>query len=257
MQKEYIPGIGRGIMLVLATVIAAHALRYYAALENVWLGIDPNIKAVILRVPLQALTHMLIALAALILGPLQFFPGLRARHPKLHRWSGRIYVLACVIGGAAALATSPSASGGSVAGLGFGTLAILWIGTTAAAWISAVQRKARVASATHAIRLRDVLRSRRPSPADSDRLSAGVRQLFRHVSHFGVYFVDTQRLDRRPFFDVGGAVALSSMKPSRTREKGSCVCLPRKPVRSHSFKDRSQHLSFQTYIRKPAAAKRS
>jgi hypothetical protein len=25
MQKEYIPGIGRGIMLVLATVITAHA----------------------------------------------------------------------------------------------------------------------------------------------------------------------------------------------------------------------------------------
>jgi len=139
MRKEYIPGIGRGIMLVLATIVAVHALRYYAALENVWLGIDPNIKAVILRVPLQALTHMLIAPAALILGPLQFFPGLRARHLKLHRWSGRIYVLACVIAGAGALATSPSASGGWVAGLGFGILAVLWIGTTVAAWISAVQ----------------------------------------------------------------------------------------------------------------------
>ena len=139
MQTGYIPRIGLGTMVVLGTVVAAHSLRYYAVLENVWFGIDPNIKAVILQAPLQALTHMLIAPAALVLGPLQFLPGLRARHPTLHRWSGRVYVLACVIGGAGALATSPFASGGWVAGLGFGILAVLWIGTTMAAWISAVR----------------------------------------------------------------------------------------------------------------------
>jgi uncharacterized membrane protein len=138
MQTGYVSRIGRGIMVVLATVVAAQSLRYYAALENVWFGIDPNIKVVILQAPVQALTHTLIAPAALVLGPLQFFPGLRARHPTLHRWSGRVYVLACVIGGTGALATSPFASGGWVAGLGFGILAVLWIGTTVAAWISAI-----------------------------------------------------------------------------------------------------------------------
>jgi hypothetical protein len=139
MQTGYIPRIGRGIIVVLATLVAAQSLRYYAALENVWFGIDPNIKAVILQAPLQALTHMLIAPVALVLGPLQFFPGLRARHLTLHRRSGRVYVLACVIGGIGALATSPFASGGWVASLGFGILAVLWIGTTMAAWISAVR----------------------------------------------------------------------------------------------------------------------
>jgi len=140
MQKGYIPRIGRGVMVMLATVVAGYSLRYYAALENVWFGIDPDIRAVILQAPLRALTHMLIAPAALVLGPLQFFPGLRARHPTLHRWSGRVYVLACIVSGAGALATSPFASGGRVAGLGFGILAVLWIGTTVAAWISAVWR---------------------------------------------------------------------------------------------------------------------
>ncbi|MDA9518970.1 hypothetical protein XI06_01015 [Bradyrhizobium sp. CCBAU 11434] len=139
MQAGYIPRIGQGMMAVLATLVAVHALRYYATLENVWLGVDPDIKAVMLRAPLQALTHMLIAPAALLLGPLQFLPGLRARHPALHRWSGRAYVLACVVAGAGALATSPFASGGWVAGLGFGILAVVWIGTTVAAWISAVR----------------------------------------------------------------------------------------------------------------------
>ncbi|NUR46367.1 MAG: DUF2306 domain-containing protein [Sphingomonas sp.] len=141
MEKGYIRRIGLGTMALLAAAVAAHALRYYATLENVWFGVDPNIKAVILQVPLQALTHMLVAPVALALGPLQFFPGLRARHPTLHRWSGRVYVLACVMSGAGALATSPFASGGWVAGLGFGILAVLWIGTTMAAWISAVRGK--------------------------------------------------------------------------------------------------------------------
>lgn len=138
MRKRYIPRIGRGAMAVLGTVVAVHALRYYAILDNVWFGIDQDIKAVILHVPLQALTHMLTAPVALILGPLQFYPQLRARHPTLHRWFGRVYVLACVVSGAGALATSPFASGGWVAGLGFRILAVLWIGTTVAAWISAV-----------------------------------------------------------------------------------------------------------------------
>jgi len=139
MQTGYIPRIGQGMMVVLATVVAVHALRYYATLDNAWLGIDPGIKAVIMRAPLQALTHMLIAPAALVLGPLQFLPGLRARHPALHRWSGRAYVLACVVAGIGALATTPFASGGWLAGTGFGILAVLWIGTTVAAWISAVR----------------------------------------------------------------------------------------------------------------------
>ncbi|MDA9435878.1 DUF2306 domain-containing protein [Bradyrhizobium sp. CCBAU 51627] len=141
MDKEYNSQIGRGVMIVLATVVAAYSLRYYGALGNVWAGIDPKIKAVILQAPLQALIHMFIAPVALALGPLQFYPGLRVRRPMLHRWSGRVYVLACVTGGGGALATVPFASGGWVAGLGFGILALLWVGTTTAAWISAVRRQ--------------------------------------------------------------------------------------------------------------------
>jgi uncharacterized membrane protein len=92
-------------------------------------------------VPVQALVHILVAPIALLLGPLQFYPKLRAKYPKAHRWSGRVYVTACVVAGIAGLATSPYASGGPVAGLGFGILAVLWIGTTLGAWRAAVQRR--------------------------------------------------------------------------------------------------------------------
>ncbi len=124
----------------LAVGVALHAMRYDAVPANIWLGIDGGIRGVIERVPLQALTHMLVAPFALLLGPFQFFPRIRARYPRFHRWSGRVYVAACLIAGVGALATAPFASGGPVAGLGFGILAVLWIGTTFAGWRTAVAR---------------------------------------------------------------------------------------------------------------------
>jgi hypothetical protein len=117
------------IMTLLAVSVALYSLRFYGVPAGNWLDIDPGIRGVIGRVPVQALVHMLVAPIALLLGPLQFYPKLRAKYPKSHRWSGRVYVTACVVAGIAGLATSPYASGGPVAGLGFGILAVLWVGT--------------------------------------------------------------------------------------------------------------------------------
>jgi hypothetical protein len=128
-------------MAFLAVAIALHALRFEAVLVHVWLGVDPGIRGVIERVPVQALTHMLVAPFALLLGPFQFLPRVRARWPRVHRTSGKIYVAACIIAGLGALATTPYASGGPVAGTGFAILAVLWIGTTTWAWRAAVARK--------------------------------------------------------------------------------------------------------------------
>jgi len=139
-MERGIPRIGLWTMAVLAVLVALMSLRYYAVPAGLWLGIGPEIKGVIQRVPLQALGHMLIAPFALLLGPFQFMPRLRARYPRAHRISGRIYVAACFISGISALATAPYASGGPIAGLGFGTLAVCWLAVTAGAWRAAVQR---------------------------------------------------------------------------------------------------------------------
>jgi hypothetical protein len=124
----------------MAVAVTLHSLRYYGVLFDVWVGIDAKLRAVVTEVPIQALTHMLLGPIALAVGTLQFFPRLRARRPHVHRWLGRIYVAACLIAGAGALATAPFASGGPIAGLGFGILALLWIGTTLAAWRAATTR---------------------------------------------------------------------------------------------------------------------
>ncbi|HEY0107911.1 MAG TPA: DUF2306 domain-containing protein [Rhizomicrobium sp.] len=126
---------------VLSVAVALVSFRFAAVPFQVWPSVDPGIRGVIERAPLQALIHMIIAPVALLVGPFQFFASIRARRPALHRLMGRIYVAACLVAGTAALATAPYASGGPIAGLGFGTLAFLWIASTLGAWRAAMARK--------------------------------------------------------------------------------------------------------------------
>src|SRR6266513_1922584 len=93
-----------GFMAVSAVGVALYSLRYLGVPFGVWTLIDAGIAGVIAHVPFRALLHMLIAPIALLVGPFQFIPSLRARHPKLHRYLGRAYVASCVIAGVAALA---------------------------------------------------------------------------------------------------------------------------------------------------------
>jgi uncharacterized membrane protein len=130
-----------GFMAVSAVGVAVYSLRYCGVPFGTWILVDAGIAGVIAQIPFRALAHMLIAPIALLVGPFQFIPSLRARHPKVHRYLGRIYVASCVIAGAAALAVAPRASGGPIAGWGFGILAVLWIATTLGGWWFAVRRK--------------------------------------------------------------------------------------------------------------------
>lgn len=41
--------------------------------------------------------HVAVASPILIIAPLQFLPGLRARAPRLHRWLGRVFLGACLL----------------------------------------------------------------------------------------------------------------------------------------------------------------
>jgi hypothetical protein len=127
-------------MALLAAGVALYSLRFAAAPFGAWPAIDPDIRGVIEQYPLRTLIHMLVAPVALFIGPFQFMPKLRGRYPQVHRASGRVYVAAVVIAGAAGLATAFEASGGPVAGFGFGLLAVLWIGVTLGAWRAAVLR---------------------------------------------------------------------------------------------------------------------
>jgi uncharacterized membrane protein len=128
-------------MTVASLGVALYSLRYFAVLADFWPAVDEGIQGVVRRVPIQSLTHMLVAPIALLVGALQFIQPLRVRRPKMHRYLGRIYVVSCVVAGIAGVATALHASGGPVAGWGFGILGVLWVATTIGGWRAAVQRR--------------------------------------------------------------------------------------------------------------------
>jgi len=74
--------------------------------------------------------HIAASPVALALGAFQFLPRLRASRPGLHRWSGRIYAGAIVLGGISALLLAANSPERPVAAAGFAVLAVIWLGTT-------------------------------------------------------------------------------------------------------------------------------
>jgi uncharacterized membrane protein len=85
--------------------------------------------------------HAVLAATALLLGPTQFLPRLRRSRPRLHRWMGRTYIFACLIGGAAGLALASGTTAGPIATAGFGLLGVLWLSFTVQAWRLAMARR--------------------------------------------------------------------------------------------------------------------
>ena len=66
------------------------------------------------RHPLLTMLHIIPGLLFVVLGPLQFIPGLRSRKPRLHRWTGRAVLASGAIVGTTALVMSPQMAIGGV-----------------------------------------------------------------------------------------------------------------------------------------------
>ena len=74
--------------------------------------------------------HAGAASTALLVGPFQFLAGLRTRRTGVHRWTGRLYVLACLVGGVSGAVLAAGARTGLPSTIGFGTLAVVWLFST-------------------------------------------------------------------------------------------------------------------------------
>lgn len=79
-------------------------------------------------------THIAFGGIALFVGWIQFSKKFRNANLKRHRFIGKIYMIAVLIGGLAGFYIAFYATGGIVAKLGFGSLAIIWLYTTAKAY---------------------------------------------------------------------------------------------------------------------------
>jgi uncharacterized membrane protein len=90
--------------------------------------------------PLGIQIHIAASSIALTVGAFQFLKPLRIRHPQVHRWTGRVYVVGCVVGGLAGGAIALYSASGLVAGWGFFVLALLWVPFTLLALAAAMRR---------------------------------------------------------------------------------------------------------------------
>lgn len=90
--------------------------------------------------PLGLEIHIAASGVALLLGGFQFLKALRSRVPAVHRWMGRTYIAACLVGGVAGASIALFSSSGPIAGWGFFLLALAWLFTTTMAWTRAMRR---------------------------------------------------------------------------------------------------------------------
>jgi Predicted membrane protein (DUF2306) len=129
--------IGWGIMTVLGLVVAAYALGALV----LPIVRSPVIVARLHAVPLLVILHLTGGALAITLGALQLNSRIRRNYLAVHRWIGRCYVIAVLVGGGAGLSLATMADGGLPSSIGFGMLGILWIGSTVTAYLCARRRR--------------------------------------------------------------------------------------------------------------------
>ena len=113
-------------MTLMAVGVAAYA---GAALIATSLR-TPFVRDIFANLPIAISLHLAGGIVAIVLGAFQVNSALRSRFLSIHRWSGRVYIVAVLVGGAAGFALALHSFGGLVTHFGFGLMAICWIGTT-------------------------------------------------------------------------------------------------------------------------------
>lgn len=122
--------LGWAAMTLLALAVAG----YGAALVLAPAARNGFIRALLEASWLPALLHFGGGSIALVAGAVQAHRGLRLRRPALHRWLGRVYLLAVLASGGAGLVLATRSSAGPIAQWGFGCLAVAWLATTLIGW---------------------------------------------------------------------------------------------------------------------------
>lgn len=130
------PRVGWRLVAVGIGVVLSIAVAGYGLAHLVGASFPPAIRANQAGLAILSI-HATTAAVALLIGPFQFSARLRNRRRRLHRYMGRVYVAACLIGGVSGAALAWGGVNGDLARAGFGLLAALWLTTTIMAWVSA------------------------------------------------------------------------------------------------------------------------
>jgi uncharacterized membrane protein len=132
--------VSKSLWALAAFLSLGVALFSYRVVAPHPVAVGDNVLANLMRRPWLPI-HAGLAATALLIGPFQFLPWLRARAPKVHRNFGKAYVLACLTAAPAGFMLAMGSAAGPIAQSGFGTLAVIWFGVTAYAfWLASQGR---------------------------------------------------------------------------------------------------------------------
>ncbi len=136
-MKTSLQRAGYAVAAVLAVAVGLASLRYLTSPA-------PHVPEVVARnafarpwLPI----HAVLAAVALCLGVFQFLRTRGGARRRWHRWTGRVYALACLGAAPAGLILAFGASTGPFSTAGFGSLAIVWFTCTALGWMTARRRQ--------------------------------------------------------------------------------------------------------------------
>lgn len=135
--KQVGSGLAWALMTLLSVGVGGYALFHVA---TAFQHVPPPLLNGGFPSPLGLQTHIAASGVAMLVGAFQFNAWIRTRARPLHRWTGRVYAVACIVGGLSGGAIALFSSSGPVAGWGFFILAVLWVPFTAMGWISATKR---------------------------------------------------------------------------------------------------------------------
>lgn len=124
--------VGWAVMTILAVGIAVVSLRFFLLPMNKATVPDFGPRFATHAIPFFA--HISGGIVALVLGPVQFWLASRPRLLSRHRYIGRVYLIAILVGGCGGLYMATIAFGGLPARLGFGMLALIWLTTAGLAF---------------------------------------------------------------------------------------------------------------------------
>lgn len=121
-------GSGRGRAAVVVLLVALSLpVALYGLVFPFSPDLNPDFHERLMTLPWYAYVHFLGSGTALMVGGFQFSARLRDRHPKLHRWTGRVYLLAVLVGGIGGMGLAMISHGGPTTHVAFSLLSGLWL----------------------------------------------------------------------------------------------------------------------------------
>lgn len=103
--------------------------------KTIGVGFDQELWTVLIRV------HILLAVTAILAGPLGFVKKIRVKRPALHRLIGKVYIGSILLNILPALYVALHATGGLVATVGFFLLTGVWLYATVKAYTTIRKRQ--------------------------------------------------------------------------------------------------------------------